>query len=117
VELAPGFHQASPKRRKEDRTIRPQTCSSHLLDILREDPYRNPPPSRNSWAIFSGAYFRRRTNIQHRLVYQVLDGLKTVRLFGSGHIMNRFHGFTLWDLGRLALSIPLSWHINCFCFV
>ena len=50
-----------------------------LLDILRRDPYQNPPPFEKLVGDLSGAYSRR-INIQHRLVYQVLDEEKTVKV-------------------------------------
>ena len=57
--------------------LKPQ--ASRLLDMLREDPYRNPPPFEKLVGDLSGAYSRR-INIQHRLVYQVLDDIKTVKV-------------------------------------
>ena len=48
-----------------------------LLDLLRENPYQNPPPFEKLVGDLSGAYCRR-INIQHRLVYQVLDDAKVV---------------------------------------
>lgn len=53
--------------------------ASRLLDLLKEDPYRNPPPYEKLVGDLSGAYSRR-INIQHRLVYQVLDDIKTVKV-------------------------------------
>ena len=53
--------------------------ASCLLDLLKEDPYRNPPPYEKLVGNLSGAYSRR-INIQHRLVYQVLDDIKTVKI-------------------------------------
>lgn len=50
-----------------------------LLDILRDDPYRTSPPFEKLLGDLSGAYSRR-INIQHRLVYQVYDELKTVKV-------------------------------------
>lgn len=50
-----------------------------LLDILREDPYRSPPRYEKLVGDLAGAYSRR-INIQHRLVYQVLDEEKTVKV-------------------------------------
>lgn len=43
-----------------------------LLDILAEDPFQKPPPFERLVGDLSGAYSRR-INIQHRLVYQVLE--------------------------------------------
>ncbi|MDP2210215.1 MAG: Txe/YoeB family addiction module toxin [Candidatus Aquicultor sp.] len=53
--------------------------ATRLLDILREDPYRNPPPFEKLVGDLSGAYSRR-INIQHRLIYQILDDIKTVKV-------------------------------------
>jgi Txe/YoeB family toxin of toxin-antitoxin system len=50
-----------------------------LLAILREDPYHTPPPFEKLVGDLTGAYSRR-INLQHRLVYQVLDDEKTVRV-------------------------------------
>ncbi len=54
-----------------------------LLDILRKDPFRSPPRYEKLVGDLTGAYSRR-INIQHRLVYQVLedDGIvKVLRMW------------------------------------
>ncbi len=56
-----------------------KTNVSRLLDILRENPYQNPPPYEKLMGDLSGA-ISRRINIQHRLIYQVLDDIKTVKV-------------------------------------
>lgn len=50
-----------------------------LLMILRENPFQNPPPYEKLVGDLSGAYSRR-INIQHRLVYQVLEDLNVVKV-------------------------------------
>ncbi len=50
-----------------------------LLDILTENPYRTPPPYEKLVGDLSGAYSRR-INIQHRLVYQILEEIRTVKV-------------------------------------
>jgi toxin YoeB len=50
-----------------------------LLNILHEDPYQNPPPFEKLVGDLNGLYSRR-INIQHRLVYQVLDEAHTVKV-------------------------------------
>lgn len=50
-----------------------------LLEILRTNPYQNPPPYEKLVGDLSGAYSRR-INIQHRLVYQTLDEIRTVKV-------------------------------------
>jgi toxin YoeB len=51
-------------------SLRPK--AQELLDILADDPFRSPPPFEKLVGDLAGAYSRR-INIQHRLVYQVLD--------------------------------------------
>ncbi len=50
-----------------------------LLDILAEDPFQSPPSFEKLVGDLAGAYSRR-INIQHRLVYQVLKDVKTVKV-------------------------------------
>lgn len=50
-----------------------------MLDILAENPYQNPPPYEKLVGDLSGACSRR-INIQHRLVYQVLEESRTVKV-------------------------------------
>ena len=50
-----------------------------LLGILESDPFQNPPPYEKLVGDLSGAYSRR-INIQHRLVYEVFQNEKTVRV-------------------------------------
>lgn len=53
--------------------------TSRLLHMLREDPYQNPPPFEKLVGDLTGAYSRR-INIQHRVIYQILDDIKTVKV-------------------------------------
>ena len=53
--------------------------AQQLLDILREDPFQSPPPFEKLVGDLSGAYSRR-INIQHRLVYQVLEEEHVVKV-------------------------------------
>ena len=57
--------------------LRPK--AEHLLDILRENPFRTPPPFEKLLGDLSGAYSRR-INLQHRLVYQILENEKVVKI-------------------------------------
>jgi len=50
-----------------------------LLDILRTDPFRSPPPFEKLLGDLAGA-FSRRINIHHRLVYQVLRRERIVKV-------------------------------------
>jgi Txe/YoeB family toxin of toxin-antitoxin system len=50
-----------------------------LLALIAEDPYRKPPPFEKLIGDLEGAYSRR-INIQHRLVYQVLEDEHVVKV-------------------------------------
>ncbi len=50
-----------------------------LLVILAANPYQTPPPFERLVGDLTGACSRR-INIQHRLVYQILDDIKTVKI-------------------------------------
>ena len=50
-----------------------------LLAVLKLNPYQTPPPFEKLIGDLSGAYSRR-INIQHRLVYQILESDITVKV-------------------------------------
>ena len=50
-----------------------------LLAIVRNDPFRTPPPYEKLVGDLTGAYSRR-INIQHRLVYQELEEERAVKV-------------------------------------
>lgn len=50
-----------------------------LLKILQENPYQKPPPYEKLIGDLAGA-FSRRINIQHRLIYQIIEEEKTVKV-------------------------------------
>ena len=53
--------------------------AKRLLLIIEANPYQTPPPYEKLVGDLKGA-ISRRINIQHRLVYQVLDDSKTVKV-------------------------------------
>ena len=50
-----------------------------LLDVIAENPFKNPPRYEKLVGDLAG-YYSRRINVQHRLVYQVYEELKTVKV-------------------------------------
>ena len=50
-----------------------------LLDVIRVDPYQSPPSYEKLVGDLKGLYSRR-INIQHRLVYQVYDDEKVIKI-------------------------------------
>jgi toxin YoeB len=53
--------------------------AQELLAIIADDPFRTPPPFEKLVGDLRGAYSRR-INIQHRLVYQVLEEERVVKV-------------------------------------
>ncbi len=56
-----------------------QKKAADLLAILEADPFQNPPPYERLVGDLAGTYSRR-TNIQHRLVYQILEAEHSVKV-------------------------------------
>lgn len=54
-------------------------AAQSLLEILQEDPFKSPPSFEKLVGDLAGAYSRR-INIQHRLVYQVIESEKIVKV-------------------------------------
>lgn len=73
------FTKQAQKDAKKLRASGLKPQAERLLALLAKDPFRNPPPFEKLVGDLSGAYSRR-INIQHRLVYQVLDDIKTVKV-------------------------------------
>lgn len=70
--------QAQKDAKKLSRAgLRPK--AEALLEVLKKNPFQNPPPFEKLVGDLEGAYSRR-INIQHRLVYQVLKESGTVKV-------------------------------------
>lgn len=50
-----------------------------LIELLKNDPFQNPPNFEKLVGDLSGTYSRR-INIQHRLIYQVFDKEKKIKI-------------------------------------
>jgi Txe/YoeB family toxin of toxin-antitoxin system len=73
------YTQQAQKDAKKLGSTYLKTKAQRLLDILAKNPYQNPPSYEKLVGDLAGAYSRR-INIQHRLAYQVLDSMKTVKV-------------------------------------
>jgi Txe/YoeB family toxin of toxin-antitoxin system len=73
------FTKQAQKDAKKLASAGLRSKAEKLLDILRENPYKTPPTFEKLLGDLSGAYSRR-INIQHRLVYQILDTEKVVKV-------------------------------------
>ena len=56
-----------------------QNKAQALLDLIQANPFQNPPPYEKLVGDLEGAYSRR-INIQHRLVYEVIEAESTVKI-------------------------------------
>jgi len=73
------FTKQAQKDAKKLSSSNLRSRAEELLKILREDPFRNPPPYEKLLGDLAGACSRR-INIQHRLVYQVLEDERIVKV-------------------------------------
>ncbi|XOB63513.1 Txe/YoeB family addiction module toxin [Campylobacterota bacterium DY0563] len=53
--------------------------AKELIEIIKKDPFQNPPPYEKLVGSLNGSYSRR-INIQHRLVYEVREADKVIRI-------------------------------------
>jgi Txe/YoeB family toxin of toxin-antitoxin system len=70
-------HAQKDARKLVESGLKPKAEQS--LAVLRENPYQNPPPYERLVGDLTGA-LSRRINIQHRLVYQVVDEGRVVKV-------------------------------------
>jgi Txe/YoeB family toxin of toxin-antitoxin system len=73
------YTKAAQKDAKRLEAAGLKAKSQTLLDVLAENPYQTPPPYEKLVGDLGGAYSRR-INIQHRLVYQVIEDDHTVKV-------------------------------------
>ena len=64
-------------RRVASANLKNQT--QRLLDVVARNPFQTPPPYERLVGDLAGAYSRR-INIQHRLVYQVYEAERVVKV-------------------------------------
>ena len=74
-------HAQKDARKLTESGLKPKV--ELLLAVLRENPYQNPPPYERLVGDLTGA-LSRRINIQHRLVYQVIDEARVVKVLRMG---------------------------------
>jgi Txe/YoeB family toxin of toxin-antitoxin system len=73
------FTKQARKNAKKLSSADLRSKAEKLIDILRKNPYQTPPPFEKLLGDLTGSYSRR-INIQHRLVYQILDDEKVVKV-------------------------------------
>jgi Txe/YoeB family toxin of toxin-antitoxin system len=73
------FTKQAQKDAKKLASTGLRSKAEKLPDILRENPYKTPPTFEKLLGDLSRAYSRR-INIQHRLVYQIIDNENVVKV-------------------------------------
>ena len=78
-ELESGIYKQAQKDAKKLASSNLRDKAQELLDIIQTNPFQNPPPYEKLVGDLEGAYSRR-INIQHRLVYEVIESENTVKI-------------------------------------
>jgi Txe/YoeB family toxin of toxin-antitoxin system len=73
------FTKQALKDAKKINALGLRQRAEKIISILEKKPLQNPPPYEKLVGDLTGAYSRR-INIQHRIVYQIYDDLKTVKV-------------------------------------
>lgn len=73
------FTKQAQKDAKKISSSGLKSKAENILEILKQNPYQTPPPYEKPVGDLSGACSRR-LNIQHRIVYQILNDEKTVKV-------------------------------------
>ena len=73
------FTRAAAKDAPKLKAAHLDSTAKALLDVLRENPFQTPPNYEKLVGDLRGLYSRR-INRQHRLVYEVIEDQKTVKI-------------------------------------
>ncbi len=73
------YNKAALKDAKKLSSANLDKKAKELIEIIRKDPFQNPPPYEKLVGNLNGSYSRR-INIQHRIVYEVRENDKVVRI-------------------------------------
>ncbi|WP_319574322.1 Txe/YoeB family addiction module toxin [uncultured Desulfobacter sp.] len=73
------FTKQAQKDAKKLSTSGLKSKAEEIIDILKTNTYQNPPSYEKLVGDLSGAYSRR-LNIQHRIVYQIINDDKIVKV-------------------------------------
>ncbi len=73
------YTKQAQKDAKKSAASNLKSKAQKLLHIIEINPYTNPPPYEKLVGDLSGAYSRR-INIQHRIVYQVIEEEKAIKV-------------------------------------
>lgn len=73
------FHKRALKDIEKLKENKLESKAKRLVEIIKENPFQNPPPYEKLVGNLEG-FISKRINIQHRLIYQVLEDKKVIRI-------------------------------------
>lgn len=73
------FHKRALKDIEKLKENKLESKAKRLVEIIKENPFQNPPPYEKLVGNLE-SFISRRINIQHRLIYQVLEDKKVIRI-------------------------------------
>lgn len=73
------FHKRALKDIEKLKENKLESKAKKLVEIIKENPFQNPPSYEKLVGNLEG-FISRRINIQHRLIYQVLEDKKVIRI-------------------------------------
>ncbi len=73
------YSKLALKDAKKLSSVGLEAKAKKLIETIKKDPFQNPPPYEKLVGNLKGAYSRR-INIKHRIVYQVRESDKVVRI-------------------------------------
>jgi len=73
------YHKQAQKDAKNLLSAGLKDKALKILDIIKSNPFQNPPPYEKLVGDLTGAYSRR-INIQHRIIYQVYEKERVVKI-------------------------------------
>ena len=73
------YHKRAVKEISKLKQSKLANKAKQLIEIIKENPYQNPPPYEKLIGDLNDLYSRR-INIQHRLVYKVIEEQKVIRI-------------------------------------
>jgi len=73
------FAKSATKNISKLKSAKLADKTKNLINIIKENPFQNPPPYEKLVGNMSNLYSRR-INIQHRLVYEIFEDEKTIKI-------------------------------------
>ena len=74
------FSKKAGKDAEKLKSVNLDNKAKALIEMIKENPYKTPPPYEKLVGNLSG-YYSRRINITHRLVYKVIEEEKLIKIY------------------------------------